>query len=208
MQPVRFGWYRSDVTRLRDETYAARRQHILDAARACFSRKGFHAASMLDLQAEAGVSAGAIYVYFPSKDDIIEAITEENLRRVVVALTEVLERDPAPSLAAAITDVLKVVDAVAIGPTRGIAFDVWGESSRNETIGAMAREHLGAVRALFVELARRAIKSGELPQGAGAAKTGAVLFSLCIFGYYGQRLVMDDITPAGYARGMLGMLGA
>lgn len=196
------------MPRLRDETYAARRQHILDAARACFSRKGFHAASMLDLQAEAGVSAGAIYVYFPSKDDIVKAITEENLRRVVATLTDVLQRDPAPSLATAITDVLQVVDAVAVGPTRGIAFDVWGESTRNDAIGAMAREHLGEVRALFVELARQAIRNGDLPKGAGAAKTGAVLFSLCVFGYYGQRLVMDDITPSGYARGVLGMLRA
>ncbi len=195
------------MPRLRDETYAARRQHILDAARVCFARKGFHAASMLDLQAEAGVSAGAIYVYFPSKDDIVAAITEENLQRVVHALTAILDRDPPPSLGTAITDVLKVVDQVAVGPTRGIAFDVWGEASRDDAIGAMAREHLGEVRRLFVELARQAIARGELPKGAGAAKAGAVLFSLCIFGYYGQRLVMDDITPTGYARGVLGMLG-
>jgi AcrR family transcriptional regulator len=61
----------------------ARRQHILDAAKRCFVRNGFHETSMQDLFAEADLSAGAVYGYFASKDDVILAIAEENIHDVV-----------------------------------------------------------------------------------------------------------------------------
>ena len=61
----------------------ARREQILAAARRCFLRDGFHATSMQDLFAESGLSSGAVYSYFASKDDVIEAIAEENIRGVL-----------------------------------------------------------------------------------------------------------------------------
>ena len=52
------------------------RQRIIDAAIACFERDGFHGASMQEICAEAGMSPGALYRYFPSKVAIIAAIAE------------------------------------------------------------------------------------------------------------------------------------
>jgi TetR/AcrR family transcriptional regulator, transcriptional repressor of aconitase len=56
----------------------ARRDQILSAARRCFLRNGFHATSVQDLVAESGLSSGAVYRYFASKDDVIIAIAEEH----------------------------------------------------------------------------------------------------------------------------------
>ena len=49
-------------------------QRILDAAKVCFVRAGFQGASMQQICAEAGMSPGALYRYFPSKEAIVEAI--------------------------------------------------------------------------------------------------------------------------------------
>src|SRR6476646_7997324 len=61
-------------------TRAERRDHqtqrIMDAAKICFVRSGFQGASMQQICAEAGMSPGALYRYFPSKEAIIEAICE------------------------------------------------------------------------------------------------------------------------------------
>lgn len=57
--------------------YDARRAHIMAAARRCFTRHGIHV-SVDEICVEAGVSKGALYVYFPSKQRIIEAIAEEH----------------------------------------------------------------------------------------------------------------------------------
>jgi TetR/AcrR family transcriptional regulator, repressor for uid operon len=53
-----------------------RRRQILDAAIACFRRRGFHQTSMQEICAEAALSAGALYRYFPSKAEIIAAIAD------------------------------------------------------------------------------------------------------------------------------------
>ena len=66
-----------------------RRAHILQAARACFSRGGFHSTSMQAVCAEARMSPGALYRYFPSKDALIEAIAIEE-RRKGLAISDLL----------------------------------------------------------------------------------------------------------------------
>jgi TetR/AcrR family transcriptional regulator, repressor for uid operon len=53
------------------------RPRILAAALHCFAAKGFHGTSMQEICAEASMSPGALYRYFPSKDAIIAAIAEQ-----------------------------------------------------------------------------------------------------------------------------------
>ena len=64
------------MPRLKPETQAARRAHILDAAERCFARTGFHATTMNDICREAVVSAGALYIYFASKEELIAGLCE------------------------------------------------------------------------------------------------------------------------------------
>ncbi len=60
-----------------------RRQQILHAAIACFAKRGFHETTIQDICAEAGLSTGAVYSYYRSKDAIIAALAEQG-RRVSV----------------------------------------------------------------------------------------------------------------------------
>ncbi|MEQ1670621.1 MAG: TetR/AcrR family transcriptional regulator [Hyphomicrobium sp.] len=66
------------MPRLRPSTQQARRENILDAALRCFARGGFHATSMQMICKEAGVSPGAVYVYFASKEDLIAGLCERD----------------------------------------------------------------------------------------------------------------------------------
>jgi AcrR family transcriptional regulator len=58
-----------------------RRDQIVAAARACVVRHGFHAASMGQIAAEARMSVGQIYRYFPNKEAIVHAIVERIVAR-------------------------------------------------------------------------------------------------------------------------------
>src|SRR5580700_9107537 len=98
----------------------ARRDQILDAAKRCFLRDGFHATSMQDLFAEAGLSSGAVYRYFASKDDVIHAVAAE---------------DPGASVGAALAEVLEIAQARDARDGLGqIAVLVWGEALRSPSI--------------------------------------------------------------------------
>ncbi|TFZ58875.1 TetR/AcrR family transcriptional regulator [Methylorubrum sp. Q1] len=113
---------------------AARREHILDAAEACFARNGFHRTTMQDLAREASMSPGNIYRYFDSKEAVVLGLAERDRERGVV-LVESLERAGDKR-----TALMGVLARFFLDLTRGAAIlrlDVWAESSRNPAIGAM-----------------------------------------------------------------------
>jgi AcrR family transcriptional regulator len=68
---------------LRQQALAdARREHILSAARAVFIEVGLEAVSMREIAKRAGYTAGAIYSYFASKEEIYGALLAESLERL------------------------------------------------------------------------------------------------------------------------------
>ncbi len=69
----------ASVAKVREARAGARRQALIDAARALFSKQGFHQTGMAELAAASGVKMGQIYRDFGSKDDIIAAICEEDI---------------------------------------------------------------------------------------------------------------------------------
>lgn len=78
---------------LRLQRQEDQRRRILDAAIRCFARGGFHATGMQAVCAEAGMSPGALYRYFPSKDAIIEAIVERDRADIPGQLAPLLQAE-------------------------------------------------------------------------------------------------------------------
>ena len=62
------------MPKISDERKLERSRQILAAARRCFVDKGFHRASMSDVIRESGLSAGAVYSYYSSKEELIAAV--------------------------------------------------------------------------------------------------------------------------------------
>ncbi|MDO3412392.1 TetR family transcriptional regulator [Saccharibacillus sp. CPCC 101409] len=62
--------------RLTDERKEQRNQQILEAAKRVFIQKGYSAASLKDIIEETGMSRGWIYLYYPTKEEIFEALLD------------------------------------------------------------------------------------------------------------------------------------
>jgi AcrR family transcriptional regulator len=62
------------VTKVTQAHMDARRAAIRDAALRLFVQKGLEGARMEEIAAEAGLSAGAIYRYYPSKEQLLRAV--------------------------------------------------------------------------------------------------------------------------------------
>jgi AcrR family transcriptional regulator len=77
------------MPKLSDEQTEKRRARILDAAERCFSRDGFHRTTMQAICRDAGISAGALYLYFPSKEALIEGLTSRDRDEVVAQFAAV-----------------------------------------------------------------------------------------------------------------------
>src|SRR3954466_10506682 len=72
-----------------------RRDQILAAAMRCFARQGYHATSMDDVVRECGLSVGAIYTYFSSKEDLFLALAEARSEQTLAYLSDLFRR-PGP----------------------------------------------------------------------------------------------------------------
>jgi TetR/AcrR family transcriptional regulator, fatty acid metabolism regulator protein len=70
-----------------------KRRQLLDAAVRVFARKGFHASRVGDIAEEAGVAHGLLYHYFKSKDQVLDAVFQENWSILVARIESVEETD-------------------------------------------------------------------------------------------------------------------
>src|SRR5437868_24098 len=86
------------MPRVTDQYVQRRRRVILAAARRRFARDGFHATTMDDVSAEAGVSSSVIYRWFSGKEELVAACVAEALEGVVAVLEETLRIEPPVSL--------------------------------------------------------------------------------------------------------------
>lgn len=73
----------------RERQRSARRDAILSAARKVFARKGFEGTTIADIAREAGVAAGTVYLYYPSKIDIFAALNAQLFAVINDAIAEV-----------------------------------------------------------------------------------------------------------------------
>lgn len=77
-------------TKKRQRRPDARPSEILAAALALFSEKGFSSSRMEDVAARAGVSKGAIYLYFPDKFALLKALVQQAIGGQIHLATELV----------------------------------------------------------------------------------------------------------------------
>jgi len=113
-----------------------RRAQILEAAHECFSREGFHAASMASIAAQADLSVGQIYRYFENKEAVIEAICVSKLEEWSDRVAEVRSRsgDPVDELMALAR---YHVDHLDSGQDVSMVLEFLAEAARNPRVGAV-----------------------------------------------------------------------
>lgn len=80
------------MPKLSEEAKTERRERILAGARRCFARHGYEGATVVRLEEEIGLSRGAIFNWFPTKEDLfLELATRDNLRLSQVWIDEGVE---------------------------------------------------------------------------------------------------------------------
>ncbi|MFF7467527.1 TetR family transcriptional regulator [Streptomyces sp. NPDC008092] len=190
------------MPKVSQEYMDARRAQILDAARRCFLRDGFHSTSMQDLFAESGLSAGSVYRHFASKDDMILAIAEENMREVLALVHSVATNRPSGSVGAVIAEVLDLVSArSAEDDTARLAVLAWSEALRNPALAGQFSTLLTQMRSDLAEVVREHQESGALPGEVTAESIAGALVCL-LPGYILQLAMLDPTLVAGVVEGV------
>ena len=84
------------MPRVRSDDYEAKSQAIMDCAAGLFAKVGYPSAKMQDVAAACGATKSMLYHYFPTKDDLLFAMLEEHLQKVIAGLQEALATGSTP----------------------------------------------------------------------------------------------------------------
>ncbi|MBL8588987.1 MAG: TetR/AcrR family transcriptional regulator [Methylobacteriaceae bacterium] len=192
------------MPKLSEQAQESRRAHILEAAEACFARAGFHRTTMQDICREAGVSPGALYLYFASKEALIEGIAERDRKEV---LAEFAVAAGKASLIDGLAEVLRacVIDAPAHRPA--LLMEMGAEATRNPAVSRTVLACDGAIRGQLEAVLGEAIARGEIAPVVPAA-TIAALMAVVADGLFWRRAVDPSFDCAALGPHITGMFGS
>jgi TetR/AcrR family transcriptional repressor of uid operon len=137
-----------------------RRDEILAAAQRCFVRSGFHGASMQDICAEAGMSPGNLYRYFPSKEALVAGIAERDRAEVARRFASV---DLSRGLFAVLEGMAHHHFAEKPNEQVLLCTEVMAEARRNPDIARISAAFDVDVKKWLGDLLRAAVDRGDIP---------------------------------------------
>lgn len=153
----------------------ARREQVLTAAAACFSRRGFHAASMAEISREAGMSVGHIYHYFTNKEAIIAAIVQREQRQILDINDAI--RQTADWGQGMVDHAASGVTLSLDGERNALLLEVLAEAARNPAVASAVRASDEQVRGFMLETLGTASGQGSaLSDLDGRVEVLAALF--------------------------------
>jgi TetR/AcrR family transcriptional repressor of uid operon len=165
-----------------------RRSQILDAARVCFAKRGFHQTSMHDVSAEAGISVGLIYRYFENKEAVISAMADRHKKEI----SEVLQRaKQAPTLLESL-EILFTAHCCEEATRLVSAFvvDLYAEASRNPRLADLVRDVLQTAMAGVTELISKAPEAQNGTRGLSPSEMAELIFAVAR-----GMLMLDVLRP-------------
>ncbi|MBP7241977.1 TetR/AcrR family transcriptional regulator [Amaricoccus sp.] len=195
------------MPRITDARRAERRAQILDAARSCFQERGLHLTTMDDIIRASGLSAGAVYGYFASKEALILAAIAGGLEGIGALVAPILARRPPPAPAELAGALTAAIDRASAGGAdiRRIAVLGWAEAQRDPGVrAAMAPAYAGFLAAL-TSVAAVWRDAGLLAPGTAPADAARVVLALCL-GHVAQVAVLGEAAPGALESGLAGLL--
>lgn len=160
-----------------------RKAQILKAAESIFTKKGFYEARMDDIAEETGLSKGAVYLYFKSKNDLIIAILDRIFQNEFKQLENLGQEEPSASKA-----IWKLTDTIANDIVRllrliPIIYGFLALAFRNKYVQRALKQYIDRYLNILIPMIQRGIDSGEFRQvdprevaiAAGAIIEGTIL---------------------------------
>jgi len=167
------------LPKVTEEHERKRREQILSAAMACFARGGYRATSMEDIVRESGLSVGAIYTYFASKQELFLALAEQRTAEILEAFRVIYERPG--SMAEKNRDAVELFfDQMAdeLAPYCRVSFEFWTEAPKSDALQAERARLCDSIREFIMWTLTEARQAGELRADIDVAAAAELILAL------------------------------
>jgi TetR/AcrR family transcriptional regulator, repressor for uid operon len=178
------------MPKIAEAARAARRDQIIAAGLACFARSGYHATTMADVAAHAGVSKGTPYLYFDSKQALFLALHEqwdcgagERVDAAIAALPDGQRQSPRAVLGAVAAAIAAHVQAES--ETCRVLMEARALAAHEPVIAAAVRAADQQMHRQLEGLFAAGVAAGEWPAGTDPG-LAARLFTAGLYGLMAQ----------------------
>jgi AcrR family transcriptional regulator len=190
------------VPRITDERREARREQVLEAARACLQEHGLEAVSMEMIIARSGLSTGAVYGYFKGKDQLINAVVADGTAAIAEDLAPILTNPEPPPLSEFVEQVLRAVAGFgrhkkADIDRLAVSLHGWSHSQSDPELKAATRASYSGLRKLFADAVRRSQAAGRFDAAADPEGMAELLTSITL-GFVAQRALAGSANVTAH----------
>jgi TetR/AcrR family transcriptional regulator, repressor for uid operon len=189
---------------VQDTQVGDRRSRILDAAERCFVRSGFHRTTMQDVAAEAGMSPGNLYRYFPSKDAIVIGLTERDRSDVA---RDFATFDSGEDFMTSFVKLGRKHFEEEPREKAIMCLEIWAESARNPSFAKVCAEFEQFVIARLTEVLGQAQARGEIPESVDPQAVARIISTLAD-GLFVRRAIAPGFDAAREVPNVINLIGA
>jgi len=192
---------------LAEESTSERRRIILDAAERSFTRAGFHRTTMQDVAAEAGMSPGNLYRYFPSKDALVAGLCERDRAGLTTEFSEM--RQSGGDFLAAFRDLGRrhFEDSPRNHAKAKLCLEIWAEAGRNPEISALQTEFDRSFNEELVAAFEAAKEAGAIHPDVDTRAVASIIGKLGD-GLFVRRAVASDFDAEREVAEVFAVVGA
>jgi TetR/AcrR family transcriptional repressor of uid operon len=190
------------MPKLSDEQQEERRARILDAAERCFARTGFHRTTMQDICKEAGVSPGALYIWFSSKEALIAGIAARNRDEVLASFAALADADDF------VAGMAQVMETCILNQPREksvLCLEIGAEATRNPAVAETLARFDETVCAALTELLDKAQREGRITPKMPVEDLAQAMHVIAD-GLFWRRAVQPDFDAATAGRSLLALV--
>jgi AcrR family transcriptional regulator len=178
----------------REQSRAATRERLLNAARSVFARSGFHGASVEEIASEAAFSTGALYSNFDGKEDLFLAVMEREVDRHARAIAAAVRERPTVSARAA-RGAREWMSTIEREPELVLLFvEFWAYGVRDPDVRPQVAARFASVRAMLTKLIADSVREFGLELELPAEQLAIAIDALAD-GIARQKLADPEAVP-------------
>ena len=189
------------MPKITEERRDARREQIIEAARACVQEHGLEAVSMEMIIAKSGLSTGAVYRYFAGKDEIMTAAVTVALAGLAQVLAPVLANPDPPPPPEFVGQLIAA--GVAYGTGSGevdllqVSIHGWSHVQTDPKLKAATLAAYRGMRDQLAVAVKRWQAEGTIDPQADPAAIAQLITSISL-GFVAQRALAGDADPMAH----------
>jgi TetR/AcrR family transcriptional repressor of uid operon len=187
------------MPKLKPAEIEARRNEIIEAARTCFLRSGFHQTTTDEICHEANITPGGLYHYFTSKEELIAVVIEESAKTAIERMRTAVEA--ADSTESAFRQAIGFLRTALMDPDidniARLDVEIWAEMLTNEKL-AERNATIWTLRMRWLEvLIEIGQRDGLIPKDANKMGLASLMLAMLIGLRTGRLILGEEFDQLG-----------